>query len=309
MGRGRLSRQAVVGLALCIAALVLAPSAAHADPNGGASLQFPSQVTVGQTNVPASLTLSNANQPDTATDTNLVCLYGLPCAPGGFYIFPGLDIFKFSAGVGRTGTVCAGSTWQSMKNTARGDPNFGTWTLVTTAALALPGTGSQCTVDFTFDVLSLGSGSPSVSSGSNPPLPISKLTYVDTAHLQCSPAPCSGTTPFFTPRSDNAVTVTAPKCAGAAATQVGSVGPDKLSGTRRRDVIVALDGNDTIRGLGGNDLLCGGAGNDTLTGGDGKDTLLGQGGADTVKGGDAKDLCIGGKGKDSGAACENRKGL
>jgi hypothetical protein len=63
----------------------------------------------------------------------------------------------------------------------------------------------------------------------------------------------------------------APRCAGKAATIVGTSGRDRLRGTRRADVIVGLGGNDAVTALGGNDLVCGGPGRDLLKGGPGKD--------------------------------------
>ena len=68
----------------------------------------------------------------------------------------------------------------------------------------------------------------------------------------------------------------APSCAGLKATIVGNDKPNAITGTARRDVVVARGGNDTIRGLGGNDVICGGDGADTILGGDGNDRLLGE---------------------------------
>ena len=78
-------------------------------------------------------------------------------------------------------------------------------------------------------------------------------------------------------------------------------------GTKHRDVICGLGGNDTLRGLGGNDVLIGGAGSDRLVGGPGKDVLigergadlmLGRKGADRMRGGDGADRMDGGSGSD-----------
>ena len=64
-------------------------------------------------------------------------------------------------------------------------------------------------------------------------------------------------------------------CRGLEATIVGTAGDDRITGTRRADVIVARGGNDTIDGLAGDDVLCGGGGADDVIGGRGHDRLYG----------------------------------
>jgi uncharacterized delta-60 repeat protein len=98
------------------------------------------------------------------------------------------------------------------------------------------------------------------------------------------------------------------KCGGKRATIVGTNGRDKLKGTRRADVIVAVGGNDKVDGGGGNDLICGGNGNDSLKGGAGKDKVYGQAGKDSLSGGAGNDTLSGGAGKDhlSGGAGKDR---
>lgn len=68
----------------------------------------------------------------------------------------------------------------------------------------------------------------------------------------------------------------APLCAGERATVVGNGKANNLSGTAKRDVIWAGDGNDTISGLGGNDLICAGGGADRISGGPDDDTIYGE---------------------------------
>ena len=90
-----------------------------------------------------------------------------------------------------------------------------------------------------------------------------------------------------------------PRCAGKRATIVGSPRSDRLKGTRRADVIVALGGNDRIAAGRGNDLICAGNGNDRIDGGLGNDRLYGQNGKDTLGGASGKDQLSGGGGKDA----------
>jgi hypothetical protein len=84
------------------------------------------------------------------------------------------------------------------------------------------------------------------------------------------------------------------RCFGAAATRVGSSGPDRIVGTRRADVIVTLGGADRVRGRGGKDRICGGKGRDRLAGGAGNDLL---------NGGPGKDICSQGGGRGRLVAC------
>ncbi|HKG36940.1 MAG TPA: M36 family metallopeptidase [Solirubrobacterales bacterium] len=108
------------------------------------------------------------------------------------------------------------------------------------------------------------------------------------------------------------------RCAGTAATKLGTAGADRITGTGRRDVISAGRGRDVILGLGGNDLICGGRGNDKLRGGAGRDELRGEAGKDDLAGGagrdkliggGGRDTCTGGGGRDTARSCETRRSL
>jgi len=106
-------------------------------------------------------------------------------------------------------------------------------------------------------------------------------------------------------------------CEGEPATVIGKQGDDEnLKGTRGKDVIVALSGDDFVNGRGGDDIICAGSGGDFIVGGGGDDTangdpgddiLLGSGGNDDLfgkdgddglNGEDGNDLCHGGPGAD-----------
>jgi Tol biopolymer transport system component len=104
-----------------------------------------------------------------------------------------------------------------------------------------------------------------------------------------------------------------PECDGRIATIVGSEGPDFLRGTKRKDIVVALGGNDRIRTFSGGDRICAGGGRDVVEAGDngsggGFDLVFGGGGNDrillgpelgTANGQGGNDLLIGSKGGDS----------
>jgi uncharacterized delta-60 repeat protein len=94
-------------------------------------------------------------------------------------------------------------------------------------------------------------------------------------------------------------TTKVPRCLGKKATVVGTNGKNKLKGTKRADVIVALGGNDTISSLGGNDVVCGGNGNDKISTGSGNDKVSGGNGKDKESGGPGNDKLAGDGGNDS----------
>ena len=104
-----------------------------------------------------------------------------------------------------------------------------------------------------------------------------------------------------------------PTCAGRIATVIGTSGRDFLRGTKRKDIVVALGGDDRIRTFSGGDRICAGAGRDLVEAGDngeggGFDLVFGGPGADrielgpelgTANGEGGNDLLIGSKGGDS----------
>ena len=94
--------------------------------------------------------------------------------------------------------------------------------------------------------------------------------------------------------SSRPLTLRGASCFGSRATRVGSSGDDRIRGTRRADVIVALGGNDTVRGLAGDDKICGGRG---------RDRLVGAAGDDSLNGGPGRDRCSQGVGRGRLIAC------
>jgi Tol biopolymer transport system component len=104
-----------------------------------------------------------------------------------------------------------------------------------------------------------------------------------------------------------------PRCAGRIATIVGTPRRDDIEGTKRKDVIVALGGDDRIRSYTKADVICAGAGRDRIDAGDngeggGSDLVLAGPGADRVVlgpelgrafGEGGNDLLLGSKGGDA----------
>lgn len=86
---------------------------------------------------------------------------------------------------------------------------------------------------------------------------------------------------------------------------------DELIGTKKKDFIQGLSGDDELYGFEGDDYLDGGDGNDYLSGGNGmhqnsgNDILIGGAGDDVLIGEDGDDLLIGGTGNDSYLYSEN----
>jgi hypothetical protein len=89
-----------------------------------------------------------------------------------------------------------------------------------------------------------------------------------------------------------------PTCFGKAATIVGTNGPNHISGTPHKDVIVALGGRDVIKAPKGpknkgNDVICAGGGNDYVKGGTDDEKISGGPGKDYIESGNGNDLVVG----------------
>lgn len=76
-------------------------------------------------------------------------------------------------------------------------------------------------------------------------------------------------------------------------------GPDHITGTPERNVILTHGGNDTIFSGDGWDRIFAGPGNDSVDGGADRDSILGDAGNDTLKGGAGDDYIEGGAGNDT----------
>ena len=184
--------------------LALAPGVAQAAVGAGASLTFPSSVTVGQTGVPASVTVQNLNSGEESSFTNSVCNPGdgsPPCASpeNGIVVVPscgqltagqcdfaGADpgVFQVSTtGTGQVGSACAGTVFDvTVFNAATGAVRF--TPMVPGAHVTLTGLSASCTIGFTFNVLK----SPTIDLLPAP----GTQTGQSTKHTQCL-TPCQPT--------------------------------------------------------------------------------------------------------------------
>ena len=169
------SPRGVAALLAALSCLVLTPAVAEAGVGASAVPNFPTDVTVGNTGVPASIELRNTDTAPNAGDINTVCNFGdgAPCPAGG----PGITLIPacsqlgaFSActgaepGVfrisdlasGQPGTACAGMVFNvSLIAAATGQVRF---TPQGGAHVSLPGAGTVCRIAFTFTVLRVPTG-------------------------------------------------------------------------------------------------------------------------------------------------------
>ena len=77
-----------------------------------------------------------------------------------------------------------------------------------------------------------------------------------------SSAPDEG--PAAAPQRGQPASDDLPRCFGRRATVVGTAGPDRVTGTPDRDVVVTRGGDDEVRGLRAEDRVCTGGGDDTV---------------------------------------------
>ena len=166
--------------ALAVAASVLLlPAAAQAGVGASAVPSFPTTVTVGDTGVPATIQLGNANDaPDTAA-TNYVCnaTTGGACSGPGITLIascgalgdfsacvtPDPGVFRISpTATGVAGTGCAGMSFAVAPFEPSGRVRF---TPVGGQRVTLAGAGTRCRIAFTFDVLRAPSVDQSAAAG------------------------------------------------------------------------------------------------------------------------------------------------
>jgi len=156
---------------MLVGALSGAATRAHAAAGPGMTITFPISVGVGQTGIPAWISLQNLNTGPDATEANTVCNVGDPAPPctaseQGIVLVPsctavgipcrapGEDPGTFavsSSAIGRARSACSGRAFQ----TSIVDPALGTvrFTPQPAGAHVTIAAGASCVIDFTVDVL------------------------------------------------------------------------------------------------------------------------------------------------------------
>ncbi|MGH9125183.1 MAG: beta strand repeat-containing protein [Acidimicrobiales bacterium] len=162
----RRTLQGALGLAIAVVPFVVTIPDAFAGVGFGVVPTFPSVVTVGQTGLPANLTIQNTSTtPDNASNVTLSTIDLVPACGTTFGTAPINDcpianadpgVFTLSpTGTGQAGTACAGTTFTiTTVDPATGQVSFSPSTPV---VLQPPGTGpggalAECVIDFTFTV-------------------------------------------------------------------------------------------------------------------------------------------------------------
>lgn len=158
------------------------------------------------------------------------------------------------------------------------------------------------------------SSTPSISADG-------KTIAFDSRATNLSAADQDGAADVFLRRVVYAKEPALPRCAGRIATIIGTPGRDNIRGTKSKDVIVALGGDDTIHSYTKADVICAGPGRDDVDAGDngegggsdlvmagpGNDRVLlgpelgrafGEGGNDLLLGSKGGDALYGGPGND-----------
>ena len=165
---GRRAVQGLVALVVAVVPFVVTMPSAFAGVGFDAVPNFPSPVTVGQTGLPATLTIQNGSNGVDGAAGATVTLTGIFLVPSCGTTFgvpannndcptanedPGVFQINPTGIVGAVGTACAGDTFTiSTVDPATGQIQF-TPSAAVVLQSPLDGNAAQCTIDFTFNVL------------------------------------------------------------------------------------------------------------------------------------------------------------
>lgn len=240
---------------------------AHAGIGASGVPSFPTSVTVGQKNLPASIEIANLNSAADTLATNTVCNFGdggtCPANDPGITLTPACGVigaFSACAAVGAdphvlkissTGLGAAGSACASMAFTIQEiDPSTGQVRFTPTAPgvhVTLPGNPSVCRIDFTFDVLR----TPTIDH--DPATPGIQTVQIadDTQWFATTPGSGRGTTP-----NNMTVMPATPSIATVASAGVGISGQVTDTATISGRVNPIAGATVTFNAYGPNDATC-----------------------------------------------------
>jgi hypothetical protein len=167
--RKALAAFVIVGIS--VFGLVVLATPAFAGVGGSVVPDYPTPVTVGQTGLAATLTITNGSTG--ANTTENVSVSNISHAPSCGSTAnttcqlanADLGVFAVHNGMGRVATACAGTTFTASAPDASGNVIFTPSVPVVLGPSSGPLSGSQCIIDFTVDVLKVPTIDASAAAG------------------------------------------------------------------------------------------------------------------------------------------------
>ncbi len=163
-----------MAILLLIAAIAVftAATTVFAGIGGSVVPDYPATVIVGQTGIPATLTITNSstagniNESVTVSNITHTPSCGSTSNPSTCQA-PNIDtgVFTVHNGMGRAGTACAGIVFTASAPDASGKVTFTPSSAVTLGPVSGPLAGAQCIIDFTVDVVAAPTKDASVAPG------------------------------------------------------------------------------------------------------------------------------------------------
>jgi hypothetical protein len=149
----------ITAVMISVAGVFLFATPAFAGVGGSVVPDYPTPVTVGQTGLSATLTISNsstgANTAENISVSNISHAPSCGSTANTTCQLANADtgVFTVHNGVGRVGTACAATTFTASAPDASGNITFTPSIPLVLGPASGPLSGSQCIIDFTVDVL------------------------------------------------------------------------------------------------------------------------------------------------------------
>jgi hypothetical protein len=167
----RTFRLSSAAIATSLAALSFALTAGTAFAGIGGSVvpDYPSPVTVGQTALPATLTITNSSTNNTENVAVSSITHSPSCATTASGTCSAADadtgVFTVHNGTGQAGTACAGVTFTAGAPDANGNLTFTPGSAIVLGPSSGTLAAAQCIIGFTVDVLKVPTKDASVAAG------------------------------------------------------------------------------------------------------------------------------------------------